>query len=143
MSGSDVAIAGWGRSVRVAVVDSDGDMAQHVADALSRRKYEVVRIDPGEDVLERLIEVQPDMAILDVMIPGDPLYGLGLIRAIRRTQSIHGLLIVLHSSVGEACPACLSTADLEYGWFSVQAIIEKQGDVSELARTVGRLAGAA
>jgi hypothetical protein len=39
--------------------------------------------------------------------------------------------------------ACSTYVDLEHGWFSVQAIIDKQGDVSELVRTVDRLAGAA
>lgn len=82
--------------MRVLVVDDDPPSLKMTAFLLAEEGYEVITADNGRDAL-RLIEDQlPDLAILDVMMPG--MDGFQLLQRVRRTMN---LPIIILSAKGE------------------------------------------
>ncbi len=82
--------------MRVLVVDDDPPSLKMTAFLLAEEGYEVLTADNGLDAL-RLVEQQaPDLAILDVMMPG--LDGLQVTQRLRRDTS---LPIIILSAKGE------------------------------------------
>lgn len=55
--------------VRVLVVDDDFDIQALLTLILSRAGFEVRTVDNGEEALRWLAEIQPDVILLDVMMP--------------------------------------------------------------------------
>lgn len=55
--------------VRVLVVDDDFDIQALLTLILSRAGFEVRTVDNGEEALRWLAEIQPDIILLDVMMP--------------------------------------------------------------------------
>lgn len=53
---------------RILVVDDDVDICEMMEECL-KEKYEVVTVDSGRQALEKLEEVEPDLIILDMMMP--------------------------------------------------------------------------
>lgn len=82
--------------MRVLVVDDDPPSLKMVAFLLSQEGYEVITADNGLDALRLIEEKVPDLAILDVMMPG--LDGFQLTQRIRRTMH---LPIIILSAKGE------------------------------------------
>ncbi len=67
--------------MKVLVVEDDVDIQELVVSLLSRAGYEVLAEDNGMDGLAAALTQQPDLVILDWMMPG--LSGVEVCRAIR------------------------------------------------------------
>ncbi|MFF4507899.1 response regulator transcription factor [Streptomyces sp. NPDC001401] len=66
---------------RVLLIEDDRAVREGVALALRRQRHEVVTAVTGEEGLERVRSFRPDVAVLDLMLPGMP--GLDVCRALR------------------------------------------------------------
>ncbi|GAA3769505.1 response regulator transcription factor [Streptomyces coacervatus] len=66
---------------RVLLIEDDRAVREGVALALRRQKHEVVTAVTGEEGLARVTSFRPDVAVLDLMLPGMP--GLDVCRALR------------------------------------------------------------
>lgn len=82
--------------MRVLVVDDDPPSLKMTAFLLAEEGYEVLTADNGLDALRLVEQDTPDLAILDVMMPG--LDGLQVTQRIRRDLS---LPIIILSAKGE------------------------------------------
>jgi CheY-like chemotaxis protein len=72
---------------RVLVVDDDKTLLRLMREALSKADYEVVTASNGIDALQELYAKQPDLIILDVMMPRmDGWEAAGRIRQIGRAH---------------------------------------------------------
>jgi DNA-binding response OmpR family regulator len=67
--------------IRLLCVDDDPDILQLIADSLMQ-EFEVITCHNGYEALEQVDEIQPDLIITDVMMPG--LNGIDAIRAIKK-----------------------------------------------------------
>ena len=63
------------------IADDDADIRELVAFKLTNAGYEVHTASDGVEALEAITTVEPDLAILDVMMPG--LTGLDVLRRMR------------------------------------------------------------
>jgi len=54
---------------KILVVDDDLDIVELVKNRLRRNNYEVIIANDGEEGVKRAIEAQPDLIIMDVMMP--------------------------------------------------------------------------
>jgi len=54
------------------VVDDELDIRQSVKMILEKNSYRVITAEDGDDCLEKLKEIKPDLIILDIMMPGKP-----------------------------------------------------------------------
>jgi EAL domain-containing protein (putative c-di-GMP-specific phosphodiesterase class I)/CheY-like chemotaxis protein len=89
-----------GRSTpRVLIADDDPSVRSTFRQALSRAGYDVVEAEDGKAVLEHLGELQPDLLLLDVQMPG--MSGLEVIDAVRADPTTATVPIVLVTGLDE------------------------------------------
>lgn len=55
---------------KIMVVDDEESLIELVAAILGQEGYEVISVTNGEDCLEKLKDVKPDLILLDMMMPG-------------------------------------------------------------------------
>ena len=91
-------MAGMGAK-RILVVDDDAAILQLLRLFLSNEGYEVISTCSGEDAYAKAIQQIPDLAIVDVMMPG--LDGYTLCRKLRENPSTRLLPIVMLSAHGD------------------------------------------
>jgi DNA-binding response OmpR family regulator len=77
----------------VLVADDDPDILTLVGFRLERAGYEVLPARDGEEALALALERQPDLAILDVMMP--KLDGYEVTQRLRDNQATSGMPVIL------------------------------------------------
>ena len=80
----------------VLVVEDDANVAEVLARYLRREGFEVTCLDDGAVALERALAAPPDLAVLDIMLPG--LSGLELCRRLRAEVDVP---IIMLTALGE------------------------------------------
>ena len=83
---------------RVLVVDDDPGMLELMEIYLSRRGFQVFGVPNGEDALGTLDDTQPDLIILDLVLPG--MGGLDVLRQLK--QALPRVPVVMASGHGQA-----------------------------------------
>jgi DNA-binding response OmpR family regulator len=78
---------------RILVADDDVDIRELVEFKLSTLGHDVVAVADGAAAIEACQARRPDLAVLDVMMPG--VSGLDAIRAIRADPSLADLPVIL------------------------------------------------
>lgn len=56
---------------KILVVDDDPDIVETMKFSLDHEGYEVITSANGEDAMEKARKIQPDLIVLDVMMPGE------------------------------------------------------------------------
>src|SRR5947209_7393202 len=80
----------------VLVVEDDANVAEVLARYLRREGFEVTCLGDGAVALERALAAPPDLAVLDIMLPG--LSGLELCRRLRAEVDVP---IIMLTALGE------------------------------------------
>ena len=78
---------------RIVVADDDVDIRELVEFKLSTMGHEVVAVGDGAAAIEACREQKPDLAVLDVMMPG--MSGLEAIRAMRADDALRDIPVIL------------------------------------------------
>ena len=85
---------------RILVADDDEDILNLVALTLEREGYAVIRARDGAEVVDVALHAQPDLLVLDVMMPKQD--GFAVIRALRGEVSTETTpILLLTASVQE------------------------------------------
>ncbi len=87
------------RSERVLVVDDEEDILELVRYNLSSEGYEVVTAVTGEAALDAARSAEPDLIVLDLMLPG--IDGLDVARILKEDPRTRGIPIVMLTARGE------------------------------------------
>jgi len=85
---------------RLVIVDDNQDAAELLADALTARGHEVHVAHDGTSGLARVIEVVPEVAFLDLGLPG--MDGYELARRIREQPGLAQIWLVALTGYGDA-----------------------------------------
>jgi diguanylate cyclase (GGDEF)-like protein len=85
-------------SERILVVDDDPDVARFVEVTLQRAGFEIHLASDGEEALHKVAEVDPDLVVLDVMMP--KIDGFGVAHHIRRSARRAGVGIIMLTARG-------------------------------------------
>ena len=118
---------------RVLVVDDDDVIRQLITVNLELEGFDVATAIDGQDCLDRVKDVRPDVITLDVMMPR--LDGWEAAGRLRADPDTAGIKVVLLSARAQE-------ADLERGSrIGVDAYLTKPFDPDELIEVVRRLAG--
>lgn len=86
----------------ILVVEDNDDNRQLVIKVLGRRDYEVVGVVDGNEALERLNSINPDLILMDINLPD--MDGYEVTRRIRQQEKFAALPIVAltaHAMVGD------------------------------------------
>lgn len=79
-------------AVRVLLVDDESEFADVLQERLAVRGFDVVTAYSGEEALDRLDETNPDVVILDVMLPGRD--GLSTLEEIKQRRPLVGVIML-------------------------------------------------
>ena len=113
---------------RVLVVDDSDVIRTLISVNLEMEGFEVVTAVDGQDALDKIIEVAPDVMTIDVVMPR--LDGFDTVAQVRADPRISHLKIAIVT-------ACAQEADIRRGEsVGVDAYITKPFDPSTLVRTV-------
>ena len=124
---------------RIVIIDDDVELAENTALLLRQPGHEVSTLSTTEDAAPRLIEIRPDLLILDVMFPDNPVAGFDLARKIRCTKAIKDLPIILLTGVNQEYPMDFSAKDIDSDWMPVQDFMEKPANIDALLAKVDEL----
>ena len=119
----------------ILVVDDEPDIVEIVRFRLERDGHTVVAAADGESGLARVLADEPDLIVLDVMMPG--LDGFEVLRRLKREPA--------YAAMGAATPVLLLTARADFtarshGWEEyANEYVTKPFNLDELARTVQNL----
>ena len=118
-------------NVTVLVADDDEDILLLVSARLRRDGFEIVQARDGEQALALLREQRPDLAVLDVGMPG--LDGLEVLQAIRADPGLHDLRVLLLTAKAQE-------SDVRRGFESgADAYMKKPFSPAELSAKVREL----
>jgi len=84
---------------KILVVDDDVDLAELVQTKLSAEGHEVKVINSGEGAFELAKQFKPDVAILDIMLPG--VTGYQICRRLRKDPELYRIGILILTALGE------------------------------------------
>lgn len=117
----------------VLVVDDEHDIRQLLSTMLTMMGYQSFVAHDGLDALEKISECQPDVLLLDVMMPR--MDGLALCRRLRRTEETAALPIIMLSGKAhqEAIQEGLKAGANRY--------LVKPTGLDELARNINEVLG--
>ncbi|MCA9728469.1 MAG: response regulator [Candidatus Eisenbacteria bacterium] len=85
---------------RILVVDDEIYILHILEFSLSMEGYEVVTASDGNEAVKRLEECDPDMVVLDVMMPG--LDGYAVCRQLRASDHLRSIPVILLSAKGRS-----------------------------------------
>lgn len=84
----------------ILVVDDDTDLVEMVSMKLESENFRVTRAYDGMEAMDRIKEEQPDLIVLDVMMPRKD--GYTLCDELKNSDQYKGIVIVLLTAVTEA-----------------------------------------
>lgn len=118
---------------RILLIDDDTSLLVTLSDFLNFEGYEVTTADSGEQGLERLETMTPDLIILDMSMPG--MGGVGFLREISSSEGKpkHPVLVLT---------ARANMADFFAG-MDVDGFIAKPCEPDDLLAAVGKIMGSA
>ena len=120
-----------GNPIRVLVVDDDEVIRQLISVNLELEGFDVHTAVDGQDCLDKIKDVAPDVVTLDVMMPR--LDGWETAARLRDDPELNGVRVVLLSARAQE-------ADVERGTrIGVDAYLTKPFDPDDLVETVRRL----
>jgi DNA-binding NtrC family response regulator len=137
------------RAPRILVVDDESSVRHVLSTVLERKGCEVTTAETAEEALGLLPEADPDVALVDIVLPGrDGIHLLGCIK--RQSPETEVVLITSHASVESAIKAIHCGAydymrkpfqRLEDIWLTVRRALEKR-ELSLRMRDLVRQQGA-
>lgn len=80
----------------IIIVDDEEELRENLCDLLEFQGYHVVSFASGEDALAQYEQVQPDLVLLDIQLPG--IDGLNVLRKIRQKLSKEQLPVAMVSA---------------------------------------------
>ncbi|UCF44652.1 MAG: response regulator [Planctomycetota bacterium] len=118
---------------KILVVDDEPDLVLMLQDRLEMSGYEVVTASNGKEGLEKAIEDEPDVVLLDVRMP--VMDGLEMLETLRKHPEGVGRVVIMVSARSQRedltrAEAC-GVKDYVVKPFELSALIEKIGEVLE------------
>ena len=115
-------------SARILVVDDEPPIVDMLSYNLERANYEVITARDGEEALVKARQEQPDLIILDLMLPR--LDGLEVCRALRRERDVPIIMLTARDSeVDRVVGLELGADDYVVKPFSVRELMARVGSV--------------
>jgi DNA-binding response OmpR family regulator len=124
---------------KIKIIDDDVDIAEDTAAILQSAGHDVSLLHTTEDAVQVLVDDQPDILILDVMFPDNPVAGFDLARQIRRNRALRALPIIMLTGVNREFPMDFSGKDIDSDWMPVQEFLEKPVDPSILLDRIQKM----
>ena len=129
---------------RIMIIDDDPDIVDSLTMILEARGHEVAVKTDTDTVVEAVMDVHPDLIVLDVMFPEDPQAGFVAARALHQNEKVKEIPVLILSAVNQRSNMSFdfSEADISDDFMPVEAFIEKPVEPAVLLEKVDQLLGA-
>ena len=124
---------------KILMIDDDAELCMNVAECLEEAGHTVEMLNDYEDAMITVLRDKPELIILDVMFPENPVAGLEVARLVRNRKETRHLPVLMLTGVNQEFPADLSAADVGGRWLPAKDFLEKPFDAGVLVDTVNRL----
>lgn len=121
---------------RVFLVDDDPDFVEATATILESKGHEVIKLYDGDECLEKLKEVVPDLIVLDVMMPR--LDGYKVCKILKGDPKYEKIPVLLLTAVAANIPTTRYT-QLQGMETEADDYVDKPVEPEELVRRVEML----
>ena len=123
---------------KIMIVDDDVALADDTAAFLKSQGHTLALADQVDGALEKVRAFQPDLLILDMMFPENPLGGFAIASAVRHDRELQQLPIILLTGVNQHFPLEFPTNPKE-DCRPIQDFIEKPVALPELLSRVNEV----
>lgn len=112
---------------KVLIIDDDQDIIDSLTLVLESNGYEVHAKPDVEEVVQAVMDANPDVIILDIMFPEDPQAGFMAARALAKSEKVRHIPVLLLSAVNQRSNLAFgfSDADISSDFMPVEAFLEK------------------
>ena len=118
---------------RILIIEDNGDFQQLLSLAFNNEGFEVHYAFNGKEGYERLLAVQPDIVLLDLMMP--VLNGIEVIKLVTTNTAVRDIPIVVMTAHGDKADMLEHSIKAQ----GVRAYIRKPFEMAELKTIVRRL----
>jgi len=126
---------------KILIVDDEKDIRELVLAYLEREGYQVFEASNGNDALITARTIQPDLIILDIMLPG--LNGLEVLSALRRESDVYVIMLTAKTEEVDKLVGLNMGADDYLGKpFSPRELVARvNASLRRMAQTVTQMGG--
>jgi len=123
------------------MVDDDVDLVMALTAALEAKGYEVASQHDEREVDDKIREFNPDVIILDVMMPEDDMAGFKIARSIRHHDNIKEKPVIMLSGVNTEgdLPGKITNRDIDDVYLPITRFLDKPVDPKKLIDTIEEL----
>ena len=115
----------------ILIVEDESDTAEMYTQMLQKNGYGVVRVSGGVAAMKHLLQIKPDLILLDLMMPD--VSGLEVLRFLRREPQLENLPVVVVSA--KSLPEDINKG-MEAG---ASLYLTKPISYRELVQSIGKL----
>ncbi len=127
--------------MKVYMVDDDTDLVMALTAALEAKGYEVASQHDAREVDDKIREFNPDVIILDVMMPEDDMAGFKIARSIRHHDNIKEKPVIMLSGVNTegSLPGRITNRDIDDVYLPITRFLDKPVDPAKLIKVIEEL----
>lgn len=118
---------------RILIIEDDGELQQLLSIALNQDGYEVHYAFNGKEGYDKVLQLQPDLVVLDLMMP--VLNGVEVIRLVTANTLVKDIPIVVMTAHGDRTEMLESSIKAQ----GVRAYLRKPFEIPEFKSTVRRM----
>jgi len=126
----------------ILVVDDSLEVIMYVTDVLDEIGHKIVTAQNGEEALEKVAEIQPNLIILDVLMPKQS--GIKMYRELKTNDALKHIPVVILSGISKRTFLRSQEALAEFGGQPVpepNAYLEKPAEPEQLTQIVREILG--
>ncbi len=129
---------------KILIIDDDPDIVDSLTMVLEANGHEIAVKTDTDDVVMNVMNVHPDLIILDVMFPEDPQAGFAAARDLQQNEKIKDIPVLILSAVNQRSNMSFdfSEVDISDDFMPVEAFIEKPVEPGLLLEKVEQLLSA-
>lgn len=86
-------------SRKVLLIEDEPNITEAIRFLLTREGWQVETHAEGEDAVQRILSAQPDLVILDVMLPGKS--GMDILRELREHEDMQAMPVLMLTARGQ------------------------------------------
>jgi DNA-binding response OmpR family regulator len=118
---------------RVLIIEDDGDLQHMLSIALNQEKYQVDYAFNGKEGYEKILSLQPDVVLLDLMMP--VLNGVEVIKLVTSNTLTRDIPIIVMTAHGDKADMLESSIKAQ----GVREYLRKPFEISEMKSQIRRM----
>lgn len=122
---------------KILIIDDDADIVESMRVVLESKNYDVVSASSGQEGLDKAKQENPDLIILDVMMPN--MDGFEMSRAIKGDPEHKNIPILMLTAIKEKSGLDFKKEAGDETWLPVDDYCEKPLDPQELIAKIEKL----